>query len=325
MTAYPILWANDAVATLAASISNSQVTLTLTSGEGALFPSPSAGQFFSLTLISASNANLYEITYCTARSGDTLTVQRGVEGTTALGWNAGDLAQNLLTAGQLASFPQLAVQNEWQAKQIFDVAPVLSEGLHSIGYDSGGANVRVSNGVRGAFLRIDGSYLYVMLTNNDDPYGSFNSLRPLYVNLSTGAVEIDGTGAGVAMGGAATIATGARGSGNSQRIVNLGDYSNSWSGTNNGWNETPDGFFLQVINQGVPFTASTITMTIVALPRTFPNNILAAICNYDGTTPSPAVAVSCQPYDSSHVSVTTSADATSGSGTAGVVIWAWGF
>jgi hypothetical protein len=95
------VWADNAATTLALPISNSATTCTLDSGTGALFPNPTGGQVFSVTLISASNPNLYEIAYCTARSGDVLTITRGEEGTTALAWNAGDLAQNLVTAGLL--------------------------------------------------------------------------------------------------------------------------------------------------------------------------------------------------------------------------------
>lgn len=95
------VWSNNAQTTLAFPIADTDVTCTLLSGSGALFPDPAAGQVFSLTFISASNPNLFEIAYCTARSGDVCTIVRGEEGTTALAWNAGDLAQNLVTAGLL--------------------------------------------------------------------------------------------------------------------------------------------------------------------------------------------------------------------------------
>lgn len=41
----------------------------------------------------------------------------------------------------------------------------------------------------GAFWRSDGSSLYLMLTASGDQYGSYNALRPLQVNLATGAVN----------------------------------------------------------------------------------------------------------------------------------------
>ncbi|NTZ48345.1 hypothetical protein FCM30_21645 [Lelliottia aquatilis] len=38
----------------------------------------------------------------------------------------------------------------------------------------------------GVFWRNDGVYLYLMLTNNGDPHGNYNSLRPFRVNVATG-------------------------------------------------------------------------------------------------------------------------------------------
>ncbi len=101
-------WANNAAATLAAGITSSQTTITLTSGEGATFPALSSGEFFVITIQSVSNVNTYEIAYCTARSSDTLTVTRGQEGTTGQAFNAGDTVQNRPTAGTYAGFVQWA-------------------------------------------------------------------------------------------------------------------------------------------------------------------------------------------------------------------------
>ncbi|MEA5208527.1 phage tail-collar fiber domain-containing protein [Enterobacter mori] len=45
---------------------------------------------------------------------------------------------------------------------------------------------RIAYGGYGAFWRQDGANLYLMLTNNGDQYGGYNSLRPLTINMSTG-------------------------------------------------------------------------------------------------------------------------------------------
>jgi hypothetical protein len=102
-----VLFANSAGTTLAAPITNAQTSITVTSGSGALFPSPAAGQYFSLTLSVAGTPTTLEVVYCTARTGDTLTVTRAQEGTAALAFNAGDNAQNLLTAGDLATLANI--------------------------------------------------------------------------------------------------------------------------------------------------------------------------------------------------------------------------
>lgn len=103
-----VLFANNAGTTLAAPITTTQTAITVSSGTGALFPSPGAGQYFSLTISVSGTPTTFEIVYCTARTGDTLTVVRAQESTTALAFNAGDNAQNLVTAGDLAQFIQWA-------------------------------------------------------------------------------------------------------------------------------------------------------------------------------------------------------------------------
>jgi hypothetical protein len=100
------LFANNATTTLAAPISSSATSLTLSTGTGALFPNPTAGQQFEITLNDAATGEIYEILYCTARSGDVLTVVRAQEGTTAVGWNAGDIAAQFVTAGQMQAMVQ---------------------------------------------------------------------------------------------------------------------------------------------------------------------------------------------------------------------------
>ena len=87
---------NNAFATLAAGINSSATSITLTTGQGARFPTLTASDYFYATLIDTSN-NL-EIVKCTARSTDVLTVVRGQESTTARAYVAGDRIEIRLTA-----------------------------------------------------------------------------------------------------------------------------------------------------------------------------------------------------------------------------------
>jgi hypothetical protein len=95
------LYADNANTALAAGISSSATTIIVTTGTGGLFPNPTTGQFFTLTLNDQLTGNVYEICYCTARTGDSLTVLRGQEGTTAVAWLLGDFAYNAWTAGTI--------------------------------------------------------------------------------------------------------------------------------------------------------------------------------------------------------------------------------
>ena len=101
--ALSLLAANNAQTVLAAGISSTATSLTVSTGTGTLFPSPVAGtSFFKLTIIDAATGSLTEIVHVTARAGDVFTIQRAQEGTTARAWSANDIAANMMTAGTLS-------------------------------------------------------------------------------------------------------------------------------------------------------------------------------------------------------------------------------
>lgn len=100
------LFANLARSSLAGSINDVAVTLSVQAGGGAQFPSPTSGQQFAMTLTDAATGLLKEVVYVTNRTGDTMTVVRGQEGYTALNWAANDPIANLWTAGQAAAMAQ---------------------------------------------------------------------------------------------------------------------------------------------------------------------------------------------------------------------------
>ncbi|WP_186210291.1 phage tail protein [Burkholderia gladioli] len=80
-----------------------------------------------------------------------------------------------------------------------------ADGFVSDALDAGGAHFRARNGDYGAFLRNDGTNVYLLSTKKGDPSGQFNDYRPFAWNLSTGYVTIDANGRGTTLGGVATI------------------------------------------------------------------------------------------------------------------------
>jgi hypothetical protein len=101
-------FANQATTTLATTITSSATSLTVTAGQGTLFPSPASGQYFKITFYPATGSTpAPEIMHVTARSTDTFTVIRAQEGTTAQNWSSGSLVENLLTAGTMNSLSQI--------------------------------------------------------------------------------------------------------------------------------------------------------------------------------------------------------------------------
>ena len=100
------LFANNVTASLNSTVLSGDSSLGLQVGEGAAFPSPAAGEYFAVTVQNTLNGDI-EVMYCTARSGDILTVQRAQEGTVALGFPANDsIVQMRVTAGTLEKLIQ---------------------------------------------------------------------------------------------------------------------------------------------------------------------------------------------------------------------------
>ena len=101
------LFTNNASTTLASNITNIATSLTVATGQGSLFPSPTGTDYFMCTLQGASGTPI-EIVKVTARSTDTFTIVRAQEGTSASGFSTGDIVELRITAGDLNTFPQLA-------------------------------------------------------------------------------------------------------------------------------------------------------------------------------------------------------------------------
>jgi hypothetical protein len=98
------IFANSATGYLDTSITTSTTNIVLQTGQGELFPSPSDGNWFLVTLFDGDST--LEICKCTARSTDTLTLVRAQEDTTAFAFAAGSRCEISVTAGTLEGFVQ---------------------------------------------------------------------------------------------------------------------------------------------------------------------------------------------------------------------------
>ena len=115
---------NNAVATLSASINSTATTVTVASGQGALFPTLSSGDYFYATIIDSSN-NI-EIIKVTARSTDSLTVVRAQEGTTGRSFTGGDNISLRVTAAGLNNFAGQDKDNTFSGTNTFSGANTFS-------------------------------------------------------------------------------------------------------------------------------------------------------------------------------------------------------
>ena len=94
-----VLFSNNAATTLSSGISNSATSITV--ADGSVFPTIAGSDYFYLTLEVASDASLKEIVKCTARSGNTLTIARAQDNSTARAFSSSDKAELRLTAAGL--------------------------------------------------------------------------------------------------------------------------------------------------------------------------------------------------------------------------------
>jgi hypothetical protein len=91
------LFKNNAKSTLAANITSGATSLTVQTGDGAKYPSPTGSQYFLCTLTNSAES-VFEIVKVTARAGDVFTITRAQEGTAAAAWNSGDKMEQRWTA-----------------------------------------------------------------------------------------------------------------------------------------------------------------------------------------------------------------------------------
>lgn len=110
-----ILYSNNAYSTLAAGINDVVTALTVQAGHGVRFSNPGAGECFIITLRDAAGTKM-ERCKCTTRSTDTFSnLTRGIDGTTAQNWAAGDKVEIRLGKLELEQFVQQDGRNLFAA------------------------------------------------------------------------------------------------------------------------------------------------------------------------------------------------------------------
>lgn len=123
----PALFKNNATATIAATITNTDTTIVLAAGLGNSFPLPTGSNYFYGTLF--DNVGNYEIVKVTARVTDTLTVVRAQDGTNPLPFNAGAGFAMRPVAAIFNNFVQLDGAQTISGSKTFSSAIIASAGV----------------------------------------------------------------------------------------------------------------------------------------------------------------------------------------------------
>lgn len=141
----PALFKNNATATIAATITNTDTTIVLAAGLGNTFPLPTGSNYFYATLF--DNVGNYEIVKCTARVTDTLTVVRAQDGTNPLPFNSGSGFAMRPVAAIFNNLVQLDGAQTISGSKTFSSAIIASAGV--TGNLSGNVTGNVTGNVNG--------------------------------------------------------------------------------------------------------------------------------------------------------------------------------
>lgn len=149
-----LLFNNNASSLLASGINNSVTTLAVTPTQGSLFPAPGAGQVATITLEDVSG-NIEYVT-CTARTGDTLTIVRGAEGSTPLSFASGSRVEQRVTAGMLSAMLQKTGGDTLSGSTAVSGVIALGSGGSIQGGEYAGGFVRSAAGVTAGQIFVSG-------------------------------------------------------------------------------------------------------------------------------------------------------------------------
>jgi hypothetical protein len=99
------LFTNNAATTLDGAIDDTTTTIVVT--DGTVFPTPTGGDYFHITIVAVGGTGketAWEIVKCTGRAGNSLTVERGREGTANIPWADNVMIELRITAAQAEGF-----------------------------------------------------------------------------------------------------------------------------------------------------------------------------------------------------------------------------
>lgn len=95
-------FSNNATTTTVGAISSTATTVVVATGDGALFPTLGASEYFKATLQDVNDN--FEIVKVTARTDDTMTVVRGQDGTLAIPFPADSRFELRVLAGSVQEY-----------------------------------------------------------------------------------------------------------------------------------------------------------------------------------------------------------------------------
>ena len=162
-----VIFTNNAATTLSAGVSTTATTITV--NQGSDFPNPTGSEYFYATLQDISE-NI-EIVKCTARSGNTLTVVRAQDNTTAQSFSAGDKCELRRTA---AGLNDVATQADTDTNTEYTAGSGLT--LSGTTFSNTAPDQTVSISGSGA-TNVSGTYPNFTISSTDTTFSTSNAVN----------------------------------------------------------------------------------------------------------------------------------------------------
>jgi hypothetical protein len=235
-----IVFQNNARTTLASGINSSATSITVT--DGSVLPSPTGGDFFYCTFDDGTNNEIVKVT---ARSGNTLTVVRAQDDTTARSFVTGDLAELRLIKAVLESFPQVGSSINEEVEAYLDAngttfpdnvkaqfgasndLQIYHDGSNSYIKDTGTGTLRIQGSSSILMQKLDGE---IMMIAREDGAVELNHNGSQKIKTTSSGIDVTGTVTTDGMTSSQTITVNSASGSVDARVAFNNSVKNAWIG-----------------------------------------------------------------------------------------------
>lgn len=162
---------NRTWATLATGINNSALSMDLIAGQGARLGTITAGNYIRFDILDSA-LKVSETIYITAIAGDTATIERGKDGTTAISHSAGDIIKARIGRSTFDWIKSTFALVAGSVSQVFSVAAA-TDAAHAVRLDQLGVLAQNSQSADYTLVLADGYGKHLLHPSADTSVRTF--------------------------------------------------------------------------------------------------------------------------------------------------------